>query len=356
MTIIQVMHSHAVGGVERHVVLLSEALAERGHQVYLACPNRGWMWDAVQDTRVKPYHLAMDGLLDVTSARRLGRLVRQSRASIIHSHMTRGTYYAVKAGRRGGLPVIATSHATHTHKHYAGADRVICVSEAARQNLLRHDVPADLLRVVHNGISLPPCQPSTETVSALRAAWGVPANGRVVGMLARIIPEKGMDLLIQVAAKWKAERPTVRFILAGTGDADTELKLRSQVEHSDLDNVVRFLGMVPNTWEVLSAFDVLAAPSRRESFGLTLLEAMAVGTPVVAAAVGGIPEVVTDGVSGILVDPDSPDALAAGLAHALDGPGVPAMVAAADAMVRTRFSLKRMVDDIEAQYSELLQG
>lgn len=356
MTIIQVMHSHTIGGVERHVVSLGESLVERGHQVYLACPNRGWMWDAVQGTKVKPYHLAMDGLLDVTSVGRLGRLVRLTHADIIHSHMTRGSYYAVKAGRRAGIPVIATAHATHTYKHYAGADRVLCVSEAARQNLLSHDVPEKLMRVVYNGIRIPECPTHRDIVSELRSDWGVPEDGRAVGMLSRLIPVKGIDILLQVAARWKTERPNVRFILAGSGDDDTELKLRAFVEQHSLESTVRFLGMVQNAGDVLAAYDVLAAPSRRESFSLTLLEAMVARVPVVASSVGGTPEMVTDGVTGILVEPESPEALAAGLARALDGPGIPAMVEAADCMVRTRFSLKRMVDDIEAQYRELVKA
>ncbi|HEY3414240.1 MAG TPA: glycosyltransferase family 4 protein [Armatimonadota bacterium] len=356
MTIIQVMHSHTIGGVERHVVSLGEALMDRGHQVYLACPNRGWMWDAVQGTRVKPFHLAMDGLLDVTSVGRLGRLARMTHADIIHSHMTRGTFYAVKAGHRLGIPVIASCHATHTYKYYAGADRVICVSDAARQNLLRHGVPDGLLRTVHNGIEIPACGTPEGRVAALRAEWGVVPGGKVVGMLARLIPDKGIDILLQVAAKWKLERPNVTFVLAGSGDDDTELKLRSFVERHNLDGSVKFLGTVPNAYEVLGAYDVLAAPSRRESFSLTLLEAMAARTPVVASRVGGTPEMVTHGETGILVEPDSPESLGAGLASALDGPEVCRYVEAADKMVRERFTVKRMVDDIETQYRELLKG
>jgi glycosyltransferase involved in cell wall biosynthesis len=298
----------------------------------------------------------MDGLLDVTSAGRLARLIRVTHADIIHSHMTRGTYYAVKAGHRAGVPVIATAHATHTYKHYAGADRVMCVSEAARQNLLSHDVPDKLMRVVYNGIEIPKCAPHPDKVKALRAEWGVPAGGRVVGMLSRLIPVKGIDILLQVARRWKTERPEVRFVLAGSGDDDTELKLRSFVEQHNLDSTVRFLGMVQNADEVLAAYDVLAAPSRRESFSLTLLEGMIARIPVVASSVGGTPEMVTDGVTGILVEPESPDALAAGLVRALDGADVPQIVDAADSMVRTRFSLTRMVDDIEAQYRELMKG
>ena len=356
MTIIQVMHSHTIGGVERHVVSLGEALMDRGHQVYLACPNRGWMWDAVQGTRIKPFHLAMDGLLDVTSVGRLGRLARMTRANIIHSHMTRGTYYAVKAGRRLGIPVIATAHATHTYKHYAGADRVICVSDAARQNLLRHDVPAALLRVVHNGIEIPQCAPPPGRVAALRAEWGVGPGGKVVGMLARLIPDKGVDILLQVAAKWKVERPNVTFVLAGSGDDDTELKLRAFVEQNNIDGSVKFLGTVPNADEVLAAYDVLAAPSRRESFSLTLLEAMIARTPVVASRVGGTPEMVTHGETGILVDPENAESLAAGLAGALDNPNTCLYVEAADKMVRERFTVQRMVNEIEAQYRGLLKG
>jgi glycosyltransferase involved in cell wall biosynthesis len=356
MTIIQVMHSHTIGSVERHVVSLGEALVERGHHVYLACPNRGWMWDAVQDSRVRQFHLAMDGLLDVTSVGRLRRLARFVRADIIHSHLTRGTYYAAKVGKRLGVPVIATAHATHTHKYYAGADRVLCVSEATRQNLLRHDVPADLTRVVYNGIKIPACAPNTEAVEALRASWGVASGGRVVGVLTRLVPGDGVDIVLQVAARWKTQRPDVLFVLAVSGDEETELRLRSQVEQNNLDGTVRFLSMVSNSEEVLAAYDVLTAPSRREAFAPTLLEAMVANTPVVASRVGGPAEWVTHGETGILVDVESAESLAEGLARALDDPGMPRIVEAAGQMVRKHFTLDRMVDEIEAQYRELVKG
>ena len=355
MTIIQVMHSHTVGGVERHVVELSEALAERGHRVYLACPNRGWMWDALRRSPVTPYHLAMDGLLDLTSVSRLSRLAARVGADIIHSHMTRGAFYAVKAGRRMRVPVISTCHATHTWKHYAGADRVLCVSEAARENLLRHEVPPERIRVVYNGIKLPAAPPDPGAVAALRRSWKVPENAPVVGMLARLIPVKGADILLDVAARWRSERPNVHFVLAGSGDEVTEAALREAVVQSRLESNVHFLGAVSNIWEVLAGFDVLAAPSRRESFSLTLLEAMAAGVPVVTTDVGGTPEMVTNGVTGILVEPDNPPALAAGLACALDAAPNSAITAAARRLVETRFTLPQMVCNVEAQYMDLVR-
>ncbi|HEY3265409.1 MAG TPA: glycosyltransferase family 4 protein [Armatimonadota bacterium] len=355
MTIIQVMHSHTVGGVERHVVELSEALAERGHRVYLACPNRGWMWDALRRSPVTPYHLAMDGLLDLTSVSRLSRLAARVGADIIHSHMTRGAFYAVKAGRRMHVPVIATCHATHTWKHYAGADRVLCVSEAARDNLLHHEVPLEKTRVVYNGIKLPAAPPDPDAVAALRSSWKIPEDDLVVGMLARLIPVKGVDILLEVAARWKTERPNVHFVLAGSGDEITEAALRSAVAESRLESTVHFLGAVSNIWEVLAGFDVLAAPSRRESFSLTLLEAMASGVPVVTTNVGGTPEMVTNGITGILVEPENPPALAAGLACALDGAETRNITAAARRLVESRFTLPQMVSNIEANYIDLVR-
>jgi len=352
MTIIQVMHSHTGGGVERHVVDLSRALAARGHRVLLACPNRGWLWDAVQGSQVTPVHLAMDGLLDLTSVSRLTRLVHRTGADMLHAHMTRGSFYAAKAGRRTLVPVVASAHAAHTFKHYEGADRVLCASEAVRRNLLRHGIPESRLRVVYHGVRSGPCAADPATVARLRRSCHVPEGGAVVGTIGRLTPDAGIATLIEVAARWKTERPEVRFLVAGQGDEDVEKELHRAVEAADLGRTFTFLSHSEEACSVMAALDALAAPSRREPSPRILLEAFAAGRPVVAAATGSAPEIIRDGVTGFLVHPDDPDALEAALARALDGPGPAAIVEAAREETRERFSLDRMVDEIEACYRE----
>lgn len=353
MTIAQVIHSHTVGGAERHVMDLSRALAERGHRVYLICPNRGWLWDAARGTEVTPFHAAMDGLLDLSSVGRIARFARRVEADVLHAHLTRGAFYAVKAGRRAGIPIVATAHATHTWKHFGGADRVLCVSRAVRENLLRHGLPEDRLTVVYNGVPFPPDAPDPVRIAALRAEWGAPDGARVVGMLARLISDKGPDLLLDVAARWKRDRPDVHFVLAGPAEREMRRQLTARVAAAGLKETVSLPGPTPDPLAVLAAFDVLAVPSRREAFPLAPLEAMSMRVPVVAARVGGLPEMIRDGENGYLTPPDDVDALGAALARALDPPERAGVVEAAYRRVGECFTRDQMVSEIEARYQEV---
>jgi glycosyltransferase involved in cell wall biosynthesis len=353
MTIIQVMHSHTAGSVERHVVHLSEALAARGHRVYLACPNRGWLWDAVQGTCVTPFHLPMDGLQDMSSVDRLTRLVRRVDAEILHAHMTRAAFYAAKVGHRTRVPVIASAHAAIACKHYGGTDRVLCASEAVKEALARYDVPDAKMRIVYPGIPAPRSAVEAATVARLRQAWAVPPGGWAVGMLARLLPEAGIETLLAVAARWKTERPGVRFVVAGPGDETVEQEMRALASAMGVRETVSFIGLTESAADVLAACDVLASPARREASPLILLEAMAAGTPIVATEVGTAPELILDGVTGILVCPEDPDALSAGLSRALDGEEIAGMVAAARRRVQDRFSLTRVVSEVEDNYKDL---
>lgn len=353
MTIIQVMHSHSLGGVERHVVLLSRELSRRGHKVIVACPSRSWIWDALEGSTVTTWHIAMDGLGDSTSVGRLSKLVHNGKADVLHAHLPRGTFYAAKAGNRSGVPVIATAHSGDSTKHYEAADRIICVAEAVRRCLSRNDIPEEKLRVIYNGILPPSPPPSPAIRAAVRYSWGMGDDNKVVGMLARLIPEKGADLLVTLAERWANLHPEVRFVIAGPGAASDEALIRSEIRGRGLGGIVQVVGRVANPYEALASFDVLSVPSRRESFPAVIPEAFALGVPVVATQVGGIPEIVEDGSTGFLFPVDDLDGFSTALERALYGTGTTEIALRASALVRERFSVERMTDEIEQQYIEV---
>ena len=218
-------------------------------------------------------------------------------------------------------------------------------SDAVRTALLRRfPGQASRARTIWNGIPLPAAEPPPlpETPSLL--------------FVGRLSPEKGADLAI-AALEHLATAPDLHLVLAGDGPERTSLE--AQAVRRGVADRVRFAGWVPpaRVRSLLAASTVLLVPSRSEGLGIAAIEAGAHGRPVVAARVGGLPEVVEDGVTGILVEPESPGALAEAVARLLDDPALARrMGRAARRRVRQRFSIARCADAYEELYAAVLDG
>ena len=186
--------------------------------------------------------------------------------------------------------------------------------------------------------------------AALRAALGLDAALPVVGFFGRLEYGKGVDVLLDAAARVHTKLPTA-FLFVGDGPLRERLAARAAAEGLP----VVFAGRRDDVAALMGLCAVVVLPSRQEAFGRVLIEAMAAGVPVVATAVGGIPEVCTDGVTALLVPPEDPDALAVAIALTLtDQAASAARVAAAAADVRARFDLAAHAAAIQAVYTRVL--
>jgi glycosyltransferase involved in cell wall biosynthesis len=178
-----------------------------------------------------------------------------------------------------------------------------------------------------------------------------------VGIAARLIPGKGHSLVLEAVAKARREHPQVRLLAAGRGPLRVELEREAE---RIAPGAIAFIGFVEDVRGFMNACDVLAFPTQPalgEGFGLAALEAMATGRPVVATQVASLPELVTDGETGFLVDPGSVDELATALARlAGDGALRERLGARGQERARTTFSLERMVERTLAVYQEALRG
>ena len=352
MRIIQVLHSHRSGGAERHARQLMLGLRERGHELIYAGPTDGWLGDKLHADGFPCLHLPMHGLVDLPSIWRLARHARQVHADLIHGHLTRGAWYAGWAARLASCPNVATAHSDNAGKHFGRADRVIAVSQAVADFLRRSGVDPQRLRTVHHGIAdIAP--PDLKTLrSRTREELGLPADEPVLLMAARLVSAKGHDTAFRALATLTDQRWTL--LLAGDHLQDLGPQLMALVQELGLGPRVRFLGLREDVPSLLVASDVLLAPSRREALSLTLLEASACALPIVASRVGGIGEVVEDGVSGRLVPADDPGALAQALLPLLEDPALRhRWGAAARQIFETRFTEGRMFDKTEAVYREV---
>jgi glycosyltransferase involved in cell wall biosynthesis len=227
-----------------------------------------------------------------------------------------------------------------------GANRILCVSGFVREDLVTQGLPADQLVVCHNGIDAG-VQRDRASRRASRSAFELPADAVVVGTVSRLAWTKGLTHLMDAAPSIIARAPDTYFLIVGDGPERADLEAR--VAHHGLIERFRFAGHRTDIPDLLDAIDIFASPSLNEGLPFGTLEAMAAGLPVVASRVGGLAEVVEDGVTGRLVPARDPVALAAATAElVLDPPLRERFGRAGRARVVDAFGIDRMLDRTEA--------
>lgn len=214
----------------------------------------------------------------------------------------------------------------------------------------RFPVPKGLMTTVQNGIDLSRGT-RTQSKTEARASLGFKADDLLIGCVANLHPYKGHTFLIEAFGQTVVDHPRARLVLAGSGALEASLKEQAR----NLGDRITFLGYCGNVRGVLEALDVYVQPSVMEALGLAVLEASAMGLPVVASEVGGLPEVVRPGETGLLVSPGDPSALAEALARLLDHSGERELFGSTGSMmVREQFTRERMAAETCAVYERLL--
>jgi glycosyltransferase involved in cell wall biosynthesis len=233
------------------------------------------------------------------------------------------------------------------------ASTVVCVSEGVRRQMAE---VCRRLHVIYDGFDLdrflarPVADPQ-----AIRARYGLAETARVVACVGGIQRRKGQLDLVEAAALRALNFPDVVFVLAGAaGDAEYLAVLQERIAALGLGDRFRLIGFEPEVRDLLAVSTALVHPSHSEGFGLAILEAMAVGLPVVATLCGGPEELIEDGVSGLLVPPQNPPALAAALRRVLGDPAMARRLGAAAAARARAFSLEATARGMEEIYRELL--
>jgi glycosyltransferase involved in cell wall biosynthesis len=241
---------------------------------------------------------------------RLRAALRAQSVQIVHSHSGRAHNKAWMAKSGLNIRFVATRHVAfeprfkvvHWLKYGVACDRIIAVSQAVRERLIESGVPSRKIEVIYTGVALPRTIPTADERAAARASFGLGDSDFVLGHLGAFSWEKGQDAAVQALNYLTI--PNVRLMLAGANPPRFE------------NPRVVTPGYVEDRRRFFAALDLFVMPSRSEAWGLAALEAMAHGVPVVASAVGGLKEIVEDGVSGWLVPGDDPRALAGGIEQA----------------------------------------
>jgi len=361
----------AMGGTERVVWELATRLPRERYDVTVWLPEAPGMDEfaaslAARDVRVERVS-EVDSRWDWKGMFRTWRRLRRRRPALLHLHHVwpAADRYLTTLAEAAGVPHLVLTEHIVGQPHSAGqkmlkrrelarADAVTAVCGAVADSLVRdYGVPRERVRVVPNGADPPDDVAERDATRRLRVGLGASAFKPLWVCAARLEEQKGHDVLIEALAEVK--RRGLEFLAALAGEGSRREPLERRVAELSLGEQVRFLGSLPEIGPLLAAADAVVMPSRWEGLPLTLLEALARGRPVVASAVGGIPEVIEDRVSGRLVPPGDVPALAdalewihrrADLAAALGREGA--------ARVRERFTWDRVVEAFEEVYDEVL--
>ena len=344
------------GGGERHLVDLSRALVDRGHEVYAAAVPGSPLW-AELSFLTEARTLALSRRNYLKNLKGLAGFIGTQNIKIVHAHAARDYHLAALAVRmtsRGR--VVLTRHALFPlrsiNKHLlSGSSRVIAVSEAVAESLRQNGViESSKITVIHNGIDID------------RFARSNTRDGDapvVVGTMGHLAPIKGHDVFVRAAALVCASRPDAQFVVIGE-DKSPEMGYRKSLE-----SLVAELGVSGNVtmpgWRddiptALSSLTLFVSAARSEPFGLSIVEAMAAGLPVVATASEGALEIIENGVNGKLVPVDHPESLAEAINELLDDPAERSRLGHNAQLAAQRFSLARMASDTERVYREVLAG
>ncbi len=364
MTVIRVLYvinNLGVGGAEHVLLDLSRSLDRREfHPLVLSIGDDLALAPRFREAGVPVECLRVGFKADPRTLSLLAAKIRVFKPQILHGFLWRSNVLCRLAGRQCGVPGIITSeHSMHVDGPLRNAVnrwtahlscRITCVSRAVYDHMAGEvRVPEGLLQVIYNGVDLERFAPA-EDRRALRRDLGLPVEAPIVGAIARHTEEKRLDRFIEAARLIAQQRPDAQFLTAGAGP--TLGRVRELAEGYGLN--VRFLGHRSDVPRVLAALDVFVITSETEGLPVAAVEAMAVQLPVVSTIVGGVAEIVRDGVDGVLVPPGDVEGVARGVVTLLgDAPLRLSMARQARERVRALVDLRSIVTQHEDLYREL---
>ena len=376
MRVLLVITQSELGGAQKYVLQVGRALVDAGNEVVLAAGGDGQLLEQASEYGIATVGLH-DMIRDVSPARDLRALwslyglIRKTKCDIVHCNSTKAGLLGRIAAFAAGVPSVFTVHGLVLSEPMTGLQRllytlvewlvgrisgeIITVSEEDRKAVLRYHLsPPRKVRTVHNGIE-DLTQVSSRDVFCLNSVLDHHPAKVVVSVVANFYATKGLTYLMESIALLARDDDCPLFLLVGDGPQRDELD--SLIREYGIDAHVLLLGQRSDALEIMHESDFCVLPSVKEGLPFVLLEAMALGKPVVATTVGGIPEVVESGIDGILVPPAAPEPLAEAVRTLASDPQlVQTMGQAAQIKVREHFSLEVMLCRTMEVYEAVLQS
>lgn len=346
------------GGTELHILNLSEQLRRRGHDVTVACRPGRWVEERAQQMGLPTVPIRVMKQHDWQDFSRLRDFLRERETDVLHVHWSSDVIVPGFAALREHIPVrVLSRHMPYPFKNRVGTllysrllyNRLVPVSDSVRRTLLKSGVPDNRIEVIHHGTDVEAFAQTTQTPAQARQSLGLPPDCVAIGIVGRIAPEKGHQVLLE-ALRLLDNRYPLRLVIIGNGP--DEAAIQDSVAHMGLTDRVLFTGFREDVNNAILALDIVTVPSTwAEPCSAVVQQGMALCKPVVGTLAGGTPEMIIDGETGLLVPPSDPAALAEALA-VLAGDAFlrKRMGEAGRTRVERRFSLQVMTDKIEDLY------
>jgi glycosyltransferase involved in cell wall biosynthesis len=357
LTILHTEASPGWGGQEIRILTEACAFAKRGFRVMVACQPGTPLIRQAQYEGLPVRPVAMRGALDVMACWRLRRLMQVEGVDLVHTHSSVDAWLAGFAAKSLRLPVVRSRHVSIPVKrrrnfvYNALSHRIIASGEAVREVLIEGGVHAGKIVAIPAGVDVTRFHPGISG-DAIRRELGL--RGPVIGTVARFSSSKGHRVLLKAIPEILNQEAAAEFVWVGDGVGREALT--QTIAQAGLAAKIRLTGFREDVPALLAAMDVFVLPSiKSDGVPQVVLQALAMGRPVVASAVGGIPEVIQHQHTGVLVPPDDPAALTAAVMQVLHhGAQAAAWAEAGRRLVDGRYTLGRMIDRTAAVYTAVL--
>jgi len=358
-----VLHTEAslgLGGQEIRILTETRWLLAHGWNALIACQPESRLLAEARASELPVVPVRMRGPVDPVGFLALRRLIRRAGVDIVHTHSSVDSWLATLAARSSGRPVVRSRHVSirilrRRALVYRLADRVITTGDTIKAIVEGAGVPAAKVTSVPAGVDTARFHAHVSG-KAVREELGLGPTVPLIGLVANVRGSKGHETFLGAARVVLGAVREARFLIVGDGVGFADVGRR--VRDMGLEGAVVMTGFRRDIPEVMAALDVLVLPSTRsEATSQVIPQALAVGTPVVASAVGGIPEIVRDGETGCLVPPGDAVALAESILMLLQDPvRASALARAGQALVHQRYTIDSMMTSTTGVYRELLRG
>jgi glycosyltransferase involved in cell wall biosynthesis len=366
--LLKFVSAFAIGGTEKQFVQLARSIDRDRFDLSIACLQRfGQLLTEMEASGVPLDEYRINSLHNHVTLReqvRFARDIRRRGIDIVHTYGFYANVFAILPARMARGPLVVASirdtgvYLTEMQKRVQRlvcrfADHILVNAEAVKSWLVQTGYRPDKITVIHNGI-VPVVPPPGITPEALRRDLGFRSDTSIVAVHCRLSEMKGIDYFLDAASLILERFPHTRFLVIG--DGNHKKSLEEHAARAGIQDRVVFTGFRLDMSALLSAITISVSPSLSEGLSNSLLEALAAAIPVVATRVGGNPELILDGVTGLLIPPRDPVALAAAVSRLLADPDFGTSLGRAGReMILSRFSMAQAVRRTELFYQDLFE-
>lgn len=370
LQVLHVIGGGEFGGAERHILNLASAIDQQKVFIHVCCLFNEPFLQVAKEHGLPAVAIPMKHKLDFSVVGRLYSLIKEKSIDLVHTHGVRANLLGRMAAKLAGKPVVTTVHSrlafdypnffSRVANNWAErstrglTDHFIAVSQGLREVLLSEHISDKKITVVYNGLDLDEFKPPEER-GDFRSSLKLDDDVPLVAVIGRMHPVKGHRFLLEAAVEVLSTMPETRFLLIGSGPERQALQgLAKELKIADR---VIFTGFMEDIVSALADIDVLAIPSLSEGLPVTAIEAMSALVPVVATSVGGLPEVIEDCQTGLLVSPGSGESLARGILWVLNNrKEAQEMAKRGYVTVGDKFSARSMARGTEKVYQKVFEG